>query len=111
MVIILNTLQLPPELSRDEIEKIPVPESSPEERLEMMFQQLSEEEQVELNISSISKLYYNLHFTGSSAPDDNPTTTRGETSRDEKHHPKRGARRGTVTPRAVKRERDFKLIF
>ena len=41
MVIILNTLQLPPELSKDEIEKIPVPEPSPEEILQEL-QQLKE---------------------------------------------------------------------
>ena len=49
MVIILNTLQLPTELSREVIEQIPVPEPSPEERLQMMFRQLLEQEQVKLN--------------------------------------------------------------
>ena len=34
MVIIINTLQLPPELSREEIEKIPEPQPTTEEEEE-----------------------------------------------------------------------------
>ena len=48
MVIILNTIQLPPELSREEIEKIPDPQNgcSPNVRvIEQPKRELEEEEQ------------------------------------------------------------------
>ena len=52
-MIVLDTSQLPPELSREVIETIPVQDPSTEEMIQMFFKKSPEEEQVKLNISPI----------------------------------------------------------